>query len=451
MNEPIVAISTSLGVGAISIIRISGEEIVSKINKVFKGTDLTKVASHTIHYGHIVYKEEIIDEVLVTIMKAPKTFTKEDVIEINCHGGIAPTKKVLEIILSLGIRMALPGEFTKRAYLNGRIDLIEAENIMDLINTKSESARKLAINAVNGNITNLIVKLREKLLNVIANIEVNIDYPEYEDIEEMTLSLLKDNLKEIEKELINLVKESNNSKIIKDGINVAIIGRPNVGKSSILNKLINEEKAIVTNTPGTTRDIVEGSITIDGFIVNFIDTAGIRETSNLIEKLGVNKSLSMIENVDLIILVLNNNEALEKDDIEIIERLKNKNVITVINKIDLVQKIDISSMNLTNIVYCNTLSFDGIKTLKDKIKELFNLDLINNGDFNYLTNTRQIAKANEALELLNNIKVSILNNQVLDIIEIDIKKIWDLLGEIIGISYDEELLDALFSKFCLGK
>ncbi|MEG0994530.1 MAG: tRNA uridine-5-carboxymethylaminomethyl(34) synthesis GTPase MnmE [Bacilli bacterium] len=451
MNEPIVAISTSLGVGAISIIRISGEEIVSKINKVFKGTDLTKVASHTIHYGHIIYKEEIIDEVLVTIMKAPKTFTKEDVIEINCHGGIAPTKKVLEIILSLGIRMALPGEFTKRAYLNGRIDLIEAENIMDLINTKSESARKLAINAVNGNITNLIVKLREKLLNVIANIEVNIDYPEYEDIEEMTLSLLKDNLKEIEKELINLVKESSNSKIIKDGINVAIIGRPNVGKSSILNKLINEEKAIVTNTPGTTRDIVEGSITIDGFIVNFIDTAGIRETSNLIEKLGVNKSLSMIENVDLIILVLNNNEALEKDDIEIIERLKNKNVITVINKIDLVQKIDISSMNLTNIVYCNTLSFDGIKTLKDKIKELFNLDLINNGDFNYLTNTRQIAKANEALELLNDIKVSILNNQVLDIIEIDIKKIWDLLGEIIGISYDEELLDALFSKFCLGK
>ncbi|MEG1900136.1 MAG: tRNA uridine-5-carboxymethylaminomethyl(34) synthesis GTPase MnmE [Bacilli bacterium] len=451
MNEPIVAISTALGVGAISIIRISGEEIVSKINKVFKGTDLTKVASHTIHYGHIVYKEEIIDEVLVTIMKAPKTFTKEDVIEINCHGGIAPTKKVLEIILSLGIRMALPGEFTKRAYLNGRIDLIEAENIMDLINTKSESARKLAINAVNGNITNLIVKLREKLLNVIANIEVNIDYPEYEDIEEMTLSLLKDNLKEIEKELINLVKESSNSKIIKDGINVAIIGRPNVGKSSILNKLINEEKAIVTNTPGTTRDIVEGSTTIDGFIVNFLDTAGIRETSNLIEKLGVNKSLSMIENVDLIILVLNNNEALEKDDIEIIERLKNKNVITVINKIDLVQKIDISSMNLTNIVYCNTLSFDGIKTLKDKIKELFNLDLINNGDFNYLTNTRQIAKANEALELLNDIKVSILNNQVLDIIEIDIKKIWDLLGEIIGISYDEELLDALFSKFCLGK
>ncbi|MEG1596697.1 MAG: tRNA uridine-5-carboxymethylaminomethyl(34) synthesis GTPase MnmE [Bacilli bacterium] len=451
MNEPIVAISTALGVGAISIIRISGEEIVSKINKVFKGTDLTKVASHTIHYGHIVYKEEIIDEVLVTIMKAPKTFTKEDVIEINCHGGIAPTKKVLEIILSLGIRMALPGEFTKRAYLNGRIDLIEAENIMDLINTKSESARKLAINAVNGNITNLIVKLREKLLNVIANIEVNIDYPEYEDIEEMTLSLLKDNLKEIEKELINLVKESSNSKIIKDGINVAIIGRPNVGKSSILNKLINEEKAIVTNTPGTTRDIVEGSITIDGFIVNFIDTAGIRETSNLIEKLGVNKSLSMIENVDLIILVLNNNEPLEKDDIEIIERLKNKNVITVINKIDLVQKIDIFSMNLTNIVYCNTLSFDGIKTLKDKIKELFNLDLINNGDFNYLTNTRQIAKANEALELLNDIKVSILNNQVLDIIEIDIKKIWDLLGEIIGISYDEELLDALFSKFCLGK
>ncbi|MEG1351327.1 MAG: tRNA uridine-5-carboxymethylaminomethyl(34) synthesis GTPase MnmE, partial [Bacilli bacterium] len=327
MNEPIVAISTSLGVGAISIIRISGEEIVSKINKVFKGTDLTKVASHTIHYGHIVYKEEIIDEVLVTIMKAPKTFTKEDVIEINCHGGIAPTKKVLEIILSLGIRMALPGEFTKRAFLNGRIDLIEAENIMDLINTKSESARKLAINAVNGNITNLIVKLREKLLNVIANIEVNIDYPEYEDIEEMTLSLLKDNLKEIEKELINLVKESSNSKIIKDGINVAIIGRPNVGKSSILNKLINEEKAIVTNTPGTTRDIVEGSTTIDGFIVNFLDTAGIRETSNLIEKLGVNKSLSMIENVDLIILVLNNNEPLEKDDVEIIERLKNKNVI----------------------------------------------------------------------------------------------------------------------------
>jgi len=305
MNDTIAAISTTTGSGAISIIRVSGDKAIEIVNKIFKEKDLTKVDSHTIHYGHIEYNNKIEDEVLVTIMRAPKTFTTEDVVEINCHGSIIVTKKILEILLILGCRMAEPGEFTKRAFLNGRIDLIEAEGVMDLINSKSESEKKLALNQIEGKVSNLIKDLRQKILEVLAQIEVKIDYPEYEDIEEVTYNDLKTNIEEVEKEIIRIIKESENGKIIKQGIKTAIVGRPNVGKSSLLNQLLQEEKAIVTDVAGTTRDIVEGTIIINGVILELIDTAGIRKTDDIVESIGVNKSLETIEKADLVLLVLN--------------------------------------------------------------------------------------------------------------------------------------------------
>ena len=322
MDDTIAAIATSLSPSAISIIRVSGVSAIEIVDKIFSG-DLKNKESHTISYGYIKENNEIIDEVLVTIMKAPKSFTTEDVIEINCHGGIATTKKVLELVIKNGARIAEPGEFTKRAFLNGRIDLTKAEAVQDLINVKSENARKIAMNNLTGKTNNTIKELRQKLREIISNIEVNIDYPEYLDIEEMTKEKIESNIDYIEKTLEKIINNSNNSKIIKNGINVAIVGRPNVGKSSILNRLLQEEKAIVTNVAGTTRDIVEGSCTIDGILLNFIDTAGIRKTEDIVEQIGVNKSLDTIEKSDLVIVVLNNNEKLQQEDIDLLEKTKN--------------------------------------------------------------------------------------------------------------------------------
>ena len=451
MNDTICAISTSLGVSAISIIRVSGKDAIDVVNKIFKGKDLTKVLSHTINYGHIVDNEEIIDEVLVSVMRAPKTFTKEDVVEINVHGGIATTNKVLEILLNNGCRLAEPGEFTKRAFLNGRIDLMEAEAVMDLINGKTEEARKLAIANLNGKGSNLIRNLREELVNIISNIEVNIDYPEYNDIYEVTVNDLKYKISKFRESLEKIVKEYDDAKIIKDGINTVIVGRPNVGKSSILNKLLDDDKAIVTDIPGTTRDIVEGSISFNGFMLNIIDTAGIRETSDVVEKIGVEKSLEKIKEADLVLVVLNNNEELNDMDKEILEKTKEKTSIIVINKKDLDKKIDDSYLKNREIVYTDTVSSLGIKDLKDKINDLFNLEKLKQSDYNYITNKRQISKIKECLSKLDDIDQGMDNELPLDILEIDLKGIWDTLGEIIGESYQEELLDQLFSKFCVGK
>ena len=344
MNDTIAAISTTMGVGAISIIRVSGKDSINIVNKIFKGKDLTNVDSHTITYGHIIDNENIIDEVLVSIMKAPRTFTREDVVEINTHGGIAITNKVLELLLLNGCRLAEPGEFTKRAFLNGRIDLIEAEGVMDLINSKTEKSRKLAINQVNGEVSRLIKELRQKVIEILANIEVNIDYPEYEDIEEMTNSMILSNIDSIEKEIKNILKHSEDSKLIKDGIKTIIIGSPNVGKSSILNRLLNEEKAIVTDIAGTTRDIVEGNVIIDGIVLNMIDTAGIRETDDVVESIGVKKSLDLINEADLILYVLNNNKELTNEEKEILNKIKDKNNIVIVNKIDLENKLNLNEV-----------------------------------------------------------------------------------------------------------
>ena len=451
MNDTIAAISTALGVGAISIIRVSGDEAIDIVNKITKNKKLSTALTHTIHYDFIVDEDKIIDEVLISVMLAPKTFTKEDVVEINCHGGIATTNKVLELLLTNGCRLAEPGEFTKRAFLNGRIDLIEAEGIMDLINSKTETARNLAINQVSGKTSNLIKDLRQKIIEILANIEVNIDYPEYEDIEEMTNDMLHDRLINIETKIKEILNKSENGKIVKEGINVALIGRPNVGKSSLLNCLLETEKAIVTDIAGTTRDCVEGTISIDGIILNIIDTAGIRATNDLVESIGVNKSIDLIEKADLVILLLNNNEKLTNEDLELLEKIKTKNYLIVINKNDLESHINIEKLDKDKIIYISALTNFGIDDLKAKIKQIFNFDQITTSDLTYLTNARSLSLLHQALNSLIDIKKGLENNLPIDILEIDLKHIWELLGSIIGETYEDELIDQLFSQFCLGK
>ena len=451
MFDTICAISTTLGVGAISIIRVTGNDAIHLVNKIFKGKDLTKVLSHTINYGYIIDKEEIIDEVLVSIMKAPKTYTKEDLVEINCHGGISTTNKILEILLNNGCRLAEPGEFTKRAFLNGRIDLIEAESIGDLINSETDKSRSLSLNGVTGNITKMINDIRKKLVSISANIEVNIDYPEYEDALVLTNELVKPMIIDIKKDLENLLKESKNGKLIKNGIDVALIGKPNVGKSSLLNTLLEEEKAIVTNVAGTTRDIVEGKIVLNGIVLNLIDTAGIRETEDIVEKIGVNKSKEIIEKSDLIILVLNNNEKITEEEIDLINSLHNKNLIIYINKDDLETKIEKEKIYCKNIVKGNTQEYKNLEPLKEKIIEMFNLEQLESSNMNYLSNSRQISLVKKSLESLENCLNQIENDIEIDLLAIDIKECFDLLGEIIGETYKDELLDEIFSNFCLGK
>ena len=332
MNDTIVAISTKLGEGAISIIRVSGPESINIVNKLFKGKDLTKVTSHTINYGFINDGIKDIDEVLVSIMRAPKTFTREDIVEVNCHGGIAPTLKILELINQAGARLAEPGEFTKRAFLNGRIDLTQAEAVMDIIQSKTDANRSLALSSLEGNLKNYITTFRDKLKYLLANIEVNIDYPEYYDIEEITLEDIKKTITDLKVDLQDLITRSVERLIVKNGIKTIIIGRPNVGKSSILNTFLKEDKAIVTNIEGTTRDLVEGEIIFDGIELSLIDTAGIRETDNIVEKIGVEKSLSLIDNADLIIVVLNSSEELTDNDKFILDKVKDRNPIIVLNK-----------------------------------------------------------------------------------------------------------------------
>ena len=452
MEDTIVAISTASGVGAISIIRLSGPNALEVASSIFKGKDLKKVASHTINHGYIIDKNgSIIDEVLVSVMLAPKTYTTEDIVEINTHGGIASTNKVLELCLVNGARLAQPGEFTKRAFLNGRIDLTEAEAIEDVITSSTDKSLRLSMNQLTGSLKNLITEIRKDIMSLIANIEVNIDYPEYEDAEDITLQKLKEKLLPIKSKLEELLRNSNDAKIIKNGINICMIGRPNVGKSSLLNAFLEEDKAIVTDIAGTTRDIVEGETIINGIKINFLDTAGIRKTANVVEKIGVDKSKKIINTADLIILVLNNNEKLTPDDLELLDLVKNKNYIIFINKNDLPANIDLPDKKYVNVVYGNTLTTTGIKELKEMITTLFNLEKISTNDATYITNARHKALIEVALNYLNSALENIDNSYSVDMLEIDIRACWDTLGEIIGATYKDELLDELFSNFCLGK
>ena len=454
MNDTICAIATSQGVGAISIIRVSGEESISIVNKLFKGKNLEEVESHTINYGHIINKNgETIDEVLVSIMKAPRTFTAEDTVEINTHGGIAPTNKVLELLLENGCRLAEPGEFTKRAFLNGRIDLLEAEAVMDMINAKTDVQRKMAANQISGKTSDLINELRDDMVQIISNINVNIDYPEYDDVDIITNDVLVPKMTKLKEKITKILKESENGKIIKDGIKTSIIGRPNVGKSSLLNALLEEDKAIVTDIAGTTRDIVEGQIRINGIILNMIDTAGIRETEDKIEAIGVEKSKKIMEESDLILFMLNNNEELTDDIKELLSKLDNKNYLVLINKNDLTSKLNREELNVdkSRIIDLSIIENKGIDELKDKIVELFNIEEIETKDPTYLSNTRSISILRRCLERVEDVEQSLINNMPIDMIELDIKNIWEELGTINGSNYEEELLDEMFSRFCLGK
>ena len=451
MEDTIAAISTALGVGAISIIRVSGKDSIAIVNKIFKGKDLTQVSSHTIHYGHIIDNEEIVDEVLVSVMRAPKTFTVEDVVEVNCHGGIATTQKVLELLLTHGCRQADAGEFTKRAFLNGRIDLTQAEGIMDLIEAKTESSRALAMSQVDGKVSNLIKNLRQEILEVLANIEVNIDYPEYEDIEEFTNDQLFPMIGHVKQSILKILNESENGKLIRDGIQTSIIGKPNVGKSSLLNALLNESKAIVTDIEGTTRDIVEGTIRLDGIILNMIDTAGIRKTDDLVESIGVEKSRQLMNESDLVLFVLNNNEPMNEEEKTILKELESKNHIVVVNKIDLESHLDPKDLEGHIVVSMSALEQKGIEELKEQMKKIFSLEKIETKDMTYLTSARSIALLRQALQSLEDLEQGLKAGYPMDILEIDLKKIWNDLGQIIGETYEEELIDQLFSQFCLGK
>ena len=449
-EDTIAAIATKLGVGAISIIRVSGKDAIPLVNKIFSGKDLEKVDTHTINYGYIKKGNEKVDEVLVSVMKAPKTFTREDVVEINCHGGINSTLAVFSLLQEIGIRVAEKGEFTKRAFLNGRIDLTEAEAIMDLIESKSDNQRKLAMNSLEGKLKNYIHSFREPLKKLIANIEVNIDYPEYYDIEEVTK---KDIEKEVEKlipKLQKTIEESRSHQIVKSGIKTVIVGRPNVGKSSILNTLINQEKAIVTDIEGTTRDIVEGTVFINGVELSLIDTAGIRNTDNVVEKIGVEKSLELLEEADLVLAVFNINEELTKEDKELIAKLNKDKTIIVLNKDDLANKINKSNFDFSHIVSTNTNSLEGLDSLKDEIIKMFSLDMLEETD-TFLANNRQLTCANKALETLLKIRENIKGDLPLELIEIDLQEVLNELGTITGEVYDEELLDTLFENFCVGK
>ena len=455
MEETIAAISTAPGTAGIGIIRMSGKDVFSVLKKIFKPIkeeSIEEIKGYTMKYGKIFNPEtnEIVDEVLVSYFKEPKSYTQENMCEINSHGGTIVVRKILELCLKNGAQMAEPGEFTKRAFLNGRIDLLQAESVIDVINAKSEREAKNGIKQLEGFLSNEIAKIKQEIMDVMINIEVAIDYPEYEEGEKYTKESLKPLIDKVYSKINELLSNSKNGKIIKDGISVALVGKPNVGKSSILNALLEEEKAIVTNIPGTTRDIVEGKINLDGIILNIIDTAGIRKTNDIVEQIGVEKSLKMIGEADLIIYVLNNNEELTSEDLETINELQSKQSIIFINKNDLDNKIDLKRLSNYNIITGNTLNYEGLTNLKNEIKRLFNLNEIEQEDYTYLSNARQIALITKAKDMIENIYNN-YENVPIDMFTIDLKNTYETLGEIIGATYKDDLLDELFSKFCLGK
>lgn len=445
MEDTICAISTSLGVGAISIIRLTGSNAISIVNSIFS-RDILDVPTHTIHYGHIVNDNEQIDEVLLMIMKGPKTYTTEDIVEINCHGGYNTTNKILELLLSKGCRLAEPGEFTKRAYLNGRINLLESEAINELIKANTDSKRKLSLNQMGGKLTKKINNIRELLISLMANIEVNIDYPEYTDNLVITENLLNEKLDTITKELDNLVEGSKIGKIISSGINIAIVGKPNVGKSSILNFLLDENKAIVTSVAGTTRDVIEGTISLNGIEVKLFDTAGIHDTDDLVEKIGVEKSIDALNNADVVLLVLDGSKNLNNEDLELINICKNKKTIVFVNKSDEKLKIDMKD----NYILGNTKDLNGLDNLKEALIKYFNINEINK-DLTYLSSARQIDLINKASTSLKKGLDSLNSGIPIDMIESDLKNCYEYLGQIIGDSYEDALIDRLFSDFCVGK
>lgn len=449
-DDVIIGISTALAEGAISIIRLSGKGCIEIVNKVFKGKNLTKVNSHTINYGFVVdNNKEVIDEVLVSIFKAPKTYTTEDVVEINCHGGLFVTNKIYELLIVNGARSANPGEFTKRAFLNGRIDLTKAEAVMDVISAENNAALSIASKGLLGFIKRTVDDLRQRLIDVISVISVNIDYPEYDDVQILTTNQIKPAIESIYSDVYNLLEKSKSAKYLKNGVDTAIVGRPNVGKSSLLNALLEEQKAIVTNIPGTTRDLVEAKINLGSVTLNLIDTAGIRETEDIVEQIGVSKSLDIIDKAELVLLVIDGSEYLTQEDKELIGRIKDKKHLIIINKDDLGIKIDLNQFEHPIIISTN--DDNKIDNLKEEIIKLIKVENIQNKDITYISNARQIEKLNLAKVELTEALDEINENAFIDFVDIHLRAAWLYLGEIIGETSTESLLDELFSKFCLGK
>jgi tRNA modification GTPase len=455
--DTIAAISTPKGEGAIAIVRLSGDQAVEIANKLFKEKDLEKVDSHTIHYGHLIdpASNQTIEEVMVSILRAPKTFTREDVVEINCHGGIFSVNKVLELVLSQGVRLAEPGEFTKRAFLNGRIDLSQAEAVMDLIRAKTDRAMAVAMNQVEGRLSKLIQTLRQQLLEILAHIEVNIDYPEYDDVEEMTNNMLISKAQNILVEIQKLLETSKQGKILREGLATVIIGRPNVGKSSLLNTLVQESKAIVTDIPGTTRDVIEEYVNVRGVPLRLIDTAGIRETKDVVEAIGVERSKKVLGLADLVLFVLNYNEALTEEDRVLYEQMNDKDIIVIINKTDLEQKLDIEEVKelvgKSTIVTTSLKEEKGVDELETAIANLYFKGQIEAQDLTYLSNARHIGLLKQSEQTINDAIGAIEMQMPVDLVQIDLTRTWELLGEIVGETVQESLIDQLFSQFCLGK
>ena len=454
--DTIAAISTALGEGAIGIVRMSGPEAIEYANRLFREKDLNQVASHTIHYGHI-YREDqsIIDEVMITVLKAPKTYTREDIIEINCHGGLVAVQEVLEACLYQGARLAQPGEFTKRAFLNGRLDLSQAEALMDLIQAKTAKSMSASMSQLSGSLSSKIKHLRNEMLQTLAQVEVTIDYPEYDDVEELSNKALCQTALVVKDEIDKLLNEASNGQLLREGVKTVIVGRPNVGKSSLLNRLTGREKAIVTNIAGTTRDTIEELISIRGIPLLLIDTAGIRDTNEIVEQIGVNKSRQMVNEADLIILMFDQSQALSSMDLELIDLTKDKKRIVLLNKQDLKPVLDIDKLKEalvgTPLIETSLMTDEGIYEMENQIESLFNKGVIENQDVNYLLNTRHTNLLKQAIRSLDAVIEASQMGVPVDLIQIDFTQAWDYLGEITGESVQDELLDKLFSQFCLGK
>ena len=456
-TDTIAAIATALGESAIGIVRLSGDEAIEIASKIFKGKNLNNVDSHTINYGHIIDPEtgKVIDEVMVSVMKAPRSYTTEDSVEINSHGGIMAIQRVLEVVLANGARLAEPGEFSKRAFLNGRIDLSQAEAVMDLIQAKTDKAMDASMNQLQGSLSTKIRSLRQEMLDTLAQVEVTIDYPEYDDVEEMSLKQLNETAVHVKEQIQKILHQAQHGRLFRDGINTAIIGRPNVGKSSLLNRLTGLEKAIVTDIEGTTRDTIEEYVNVRGVPLRLIDTAGIRQTDEVVERIGVERSRKVMEEADLVILILNQAQALQEVDIELLELTKDQNRIILLNKQDLEPKLTHADLEPyiqdADLIATSMLEESGIDELEAQIEQRFFSGEIKSGDVNYLLNTRHTQLLRQAISSLDEVLESTEMMLPVDLIQMDFTRAWDLLGEITGDSVQDELLNKLFSQFCLGK